>query len=96
MNTELLSSFIPAILSSTTGRILVRPTLQVDVDAHPNIFALGDISESKGPKMGRAAMTQADLVGENIVALIKGTALRDYEPQAIDGMLKLSLGLVSS
>lgn len=73
----------------------MRPTLQVEDDAHPNIFALGDISESKGPKMGRTAMAQADLVGQNIVAMIQGTALHDYEPQVIDGMLKLSLGLVS-
>ena len=86
---------MPSGFSSTTGRVLVRPTLQLDDDAHSRIFALGDIAESNGPKMGRTAMAQADLVCENIVAMIEGTMLRDYEPKAIDGMLKLSLGLVS-
>lgn len=73
----------------------MRPTLQLRDDAHPNIFALGDISEIEGPKMGRTAMAQADLVGQNIVAMIQGAVLHDWEPQVIDGMLKLSLGLVS-
>ncbi|KAF3361381.1 hypothetical protein VdG1_00003 [Verticillium dahliae VDG1] len=92
-NTGFLTSFIPSGFSSTTGRILVRPTLQLDDDAHSQIFALGDVAESNGPKMGRAAMAQADLVCENIVAMIKGTMLHDYQPKVIDGMLKLSLGL---
>ncbi|KAH7354537.1 oxidoreductase [Plectosphaerella cucumerina] len=92
-NTDFLSLFVPHLLSKTTGRILVRPTLQVEDDTHPNVFALGDISESEGPKMGRTAMAQADLVGENIVAMIQGKGLKEYVPQPIDGMLKLSLGI---
>ncbi|KAJ3453722.1 hypothetical protein MRS44_017969 [Fusarium solani] len=92
-NIGFLTSFIPSGFSSTTGRVLVRPTLQLDDDAHSHIFALGDVAESNGPKIGRTAMAQADLVCENIVAMIEGTMLRDYEPKVIDGMLKLSLGL---
>ncbi|KAJ6033193.1 Fe-regulated protein [Penicillium canescens] len=92
-NTEFLSSFIPSNFSRTTGRILVRRTLQLAGDAHSNTFALGDVAETEGPKMGRSAMAQAELVCENILALIKGTTLRRYEPKAIDGMLKLTLGL---
>ncbi|CAG8893665.1 unnamed protein product [Penicillium egyptiacum] len=93
-NTKFLSSFVPSNFSRTTGRILVRRTLQLADDAHLNIFALGDVAETEGPKMGRTAMAQAELVCKNILALIKGTKLRPYEPKAIDGMLNLTLGLV--
>ncbi|KAJ5607471.1 Fe-regulated protein [Penicillium hordei] len=91
-NTKFLSSFIPSNFSKTTGRILVRQTLQLAGDAHLDTFALGDVAETEGPKMGRTAMAQAELVCENILALIKGTKLRPYKPKAIDGMLKLTLG----
>ncbi|WYZ42177.1 hypothetical protein EsH8_V_001072 [Colletotrichum jinshuiense] len=92
-NTGFLSTFIPSLLSGTTGRIKVRPTLQLDDDAHPNIFALGDIAEVNGPKMGRTAMAQAEHVSENMVAMIKGALPSEYKPKVIDGLLKLSLGL---
>jgi apoptosis-inducing factor 2 len=90
-----MTSTMPTLLSAKTGRVLVRPSLQVDDANHLNVFSLGDIAECKGPKMGRSAMSQADLVALNIVAMISGSKLRDYEPEPIDGMLKLSLGLVS-
>ncbi|KAH7394626.1 putative amid-like NADH oxidoreductase [Pyrenochaeta sp. MPI-SDFR-AT-0127] len=92
-NSKILSSYLPNSISSRTGRIIVRPTLQLADNAHPNIFALGDIAEIDAPKMARAAMTQADIVSANIVAMIKGAKVQDYEPTTIEGFLKLSLGL---
>lgn len=45
--------------------------------------------------MGRTAMAQAEHVSENMVAMIKGALPSEYKPKVIDGLLKLSLGLVS-
>ena len=69
--------------------------MQLTDNAYPNIFALGDVAETGAPKMARAGMMQADVVSDNIVASIKGVHLQDYVPNAIEGFLKLSLGLVS-
>jgi NADH dehydrogenase FAD-containing subunit len=81
-------------------RILVKPTLQVHFSDHPtskqsNIFALGDVAESGGPKMGRAGMVQAEIVRANIASLIKNKEkLETYVPIPLEGALKLSLGKV--
>lgn len=88
-------------MSTQTQRILVRSTLQLKDDEKFNknvyhIFALGDVAETGGPKMARAGMMQAEIVGGNIVALIKGKKLAEYTPLALEGALKLSLGKVST
>lgn len=92
-NCSVLSPFLLESISSETGFVKVEPTLQISGSVNPNIFALGDVAETRGPKMARAAMAQADLVSINIVALIKGDKLKDYVPHAIEGFLTLSLGL---
>ena len=59
-----------------------------------HIFALGDVAETGGPRMGRAGMMQAEIVCQNILAMIKGKKLDEYIPLALEGALKLSLGKV--
>ncbi len=79
---------------------MVKPTLQILCPAKSdkpinNIFALGDVAETGGPKMARAGMMQAEIVRSNIVAMIKGKNLNEYIPSPIEGALNLSLGKVS-
>lgn len=59
-----------------------------------NIFALGDVAETGGPKMARAGLLQAEVVRSNILSLIAGGRLKEYRPVALEGSLKLSLGKV--
>jgi NADH:ubiquinone reductase (non-electrogenic) len=68
-----------AIDKTNRGLILVEPTLQVR--AHENIFALGDIAFFKdaSPTLagtGQLALQEAGLVARNIRALIRGESLR--------------------
>jgi NADH dehydrogenase FAD-containing subunit len=59
------------------GFIEVTPTLQLP--GHSNVFALGDVS-TLTPKMAGRARRQAQLVAENIRALIDGGQLKTHEP----------------
>ena len=59
------------------GFIKVTPTLQLP--GHPNVFALGDVS-TLTPKMAGRARRQAQLVADNIRALIDGGQLQTHEP----------------
>lgn len=61
------------------------------------MFALGDVAESGGPKMARAAECQSHIVASNIVSLIKSSATvsSTYQPvRAVEGAIKLTLGKV--
>jgi apoptosis-inducing factor 2 len=75
----------------------VKPTLQF-LNPHlksPHIFAIGDVAETKGPKMARAGIFQAEVIQENIAALIKGElATKVYAPMSLEGSIKLTLGQV--
>ncbi|KAF2441074.1 FAD/NAD(P)-binding domain-containing protein [Karstenula rhodostoma CBS 690.94] len=66
-------------------------------DRFPHIFAFGDVAATGGPKMGRAALFQAEIVIENIRKLIKRSkSLSTYKPNiALEGAIKLTLGKVS-
>src|SRR4029077_20852428 len=60
------------------GFITVGPALQVG--AHDNVFAIGDVSSADAKMAGMAGM-QARLVAENIIKLVNGDrALAAYEP----------------
>ena len=71
--------------------------LQVVGDkTYPNIFAFGDVAETGGPKMGRAGAFQAEIVCQNMVAMIKDQVpWAIYKPNAAEGAIKLTLGKVS-
>ncbi|PVH88900.1 putative AMID-like mitochondrial oxidoreductase [Cadophora sp. DSE1049] len=103
-NSSILASFSPSSISPLTHRILVNKNLQLldgtegkagTSTASPNIFALGDVAETRGPKFARAGSAQAEIVRGNIVALIEGKGekkLQEYVPSVLEGSLKLSLG----
>jgi apoptosis-inducing factor 2 len=79
---------------------LVQPTLQIanGKGAEARAFALGDVAETDGPKMARAAWYQAEIVRQNILALIRGQKPSStYVPNLeVEGSLKLTLGKVSN
>ncbi|KAL6915109.1 hypothetical protein ACHAPO_010290 [Fusarium lateritium] len=91
---ELLSQYSPKSIASN-GEILVGPTLQVEnvPSLKKNIFALGDVAQSGGPKQARAGIMQSDVVVNNLLRLIKGQpAEARYVPHFFENTLKLTLG----
>ncbi len=87
-------------VSSGSKAILVNPTLQITgpEDTYRNVFAFGDVAETEGPKMARAGIVQADIVSDNLNALIRGhEPVASYKPRpGIEGALKLTLGKVGA
>jgi NADH dehydrogenase FAD-containing subunit len=53
--------------------------LKIQLPGQPNVFALGDVS-TLTPKLAGAAGPQAQLVADNIRALIEGGQLQTHEP----------------
>ncbi|EXJ69239.1 uncharacterized protein A1O5_07275 [Cladophialophora psammophila CBS 110553] len=101
-NSDVLREFSPSSVSAS-GAILVDKTLQIRNAPSPNIFALGDVVDLPGPKMGRAATMQGFLVAENIVQAIRGkqtktrtVLLKKYTPSMVDSSIELTLGLGKS
>ena len=82
-------------LIASIGFLRVRPTLQLLNPSYSNIFALGDIADTGAPKAARPGMMQADVVVENILALIDGKEpTKNLEVGA--AAIHLTLGLVST
>jgi NADH dehydrogenase FAD-containing subunit len=76
--------------------IAVKKTLQIADSKYPNVYALGDVAETGGVRMGRAASQQADVVSYNITRAIRGKSLREYKPiPFMEAGIDLTLGLVS-
>ncbi|KAF5875642.1 putative amid-like nadh protein [Botrytis fragariae] len=94
-NSSPLKPFLPDAITEN-GFIRVEPTLQVksENENYRNIFAIGDVAATDGPKMAFAGMAQADVACSNILTLIRGhqNTLQPYVPSFIEGKIKLSLG----
>lgn len=74
------------------GFVRVRSTLQVD--GHPDLFAVGDCASLRGHRLPRAgvyAVRQGPVLARNLEAWLSGGSLRDYEPQE-DFLALLNLG----
>ncbi|EFQ98094.1 oxidoreductase [Nannizzia gypsea CBS 118893] len=95
-NSSILANLFPSAICGQSGQILVHPTLQInngDNMPNPNIFALGDVAKTTGPRMERTARSQAEIVAANIVSLIMGhTPLETYRVTEAHGVIKLTLG----
>ncbi|KAH6896752.1 hypothetical protein B0T10DRAFT_602176 [Thelonectria olida] len=92
------SGLLTGLASETvteSGHIKVKPTLQIDNDAFPNIYACGDVVDTNTPNPnGRSANRQADIVADNVLLAIRGkqpTCV--FENYWADGIIKLTLGL---
>ncbi|KZT30134.1 FAD/NAD(P)-binding domain-containing protein [Neolentinus lepideus HHB14362 ss-1] len=89
------ASFLPrALLSPTTGRVLVKPTLQLQDPAYAHVFAIGDVAETGGPRQARPGFKQAEIVSKNVRRLYEGNGegqLETYKPDLAG--IHLSLGI---
>lgn len=97
-NSGIIANLFPSAICKQSGQILVHPTLQINNGPNmpnPNIFALGDVAKTTGPRMERTARAQAEIVALNIVSLITGyTPLQTYRVTEAHGVIKLTLGKV--
>ncbi|KAG9786667.1 Fe-regulated protein 8 [Exophiala dermatitidis] len=89
---DLTKEFSPASVAPTGG-IRIEKTLQMKDAPSDKIFALGDVIDTPGPKMGRAASLQGFHVARNIVRSINHKPLKPYKPSMIDTSIDLTLGL---
>ncbi|KAK7432316.1 hypothetical protein QQZ08_001263 [Neonectria magnoliae] len=78
-----------------SGHIKVKPTLQLDNDNLPNIYACGDVADTKTPNPnGRAASRQADVAADNVLLAVRGKSPTYlFENNWADGIIKLTLGM---
>lgn len=88
------TSYFPShVLSQTTSRVIIDPTLQIH--GYPSAFAMGDIIEWKEQKQAVKAMAQVPIVVHNILAVANGDtkSLKVYK----GGLewIALTLGTVS-
>jgi NADH dehydrogenase FAD-containing subunit len=98
-NSQLISNLDPSAVNTETLEILVNSGLQVTSRTLEtgNIFSLGDVAQTGGPKMARAGLAQADVVCDNIISMINGKSPKSiYSPIAAEGFIKLTLGKVRS
>jgi NADH dehydrogenase FAD-containing subunit len=103
----LMAAFHPEVISPTTGRIRIHPTLQVDnstandddVEDMSHIFACGDCAESGAIQAGHTAYWQGQQAAQNIVKMIANKEvllagpLGEYIPT--HPAIKVTLGRVS-
>ncbi|KGO60944.1 FAD-dependent pyridine nucleotide-disulfide oxidoreductase [Penicillium expansum] len=91
---DIIAELCPDAVSSSGGFVKVKSTLQIADDRFSNIYAAGDIVASTGPKNGRSAARQAEIVSNNVVRAIKGQSLTMYHSDMlIEGGIELTLGL---
>jgi len=88
-----LRTLAPDCIASD-GYISVRPTLQLADPAHPTVFAIGDVADTKNQKSARRGVQHAHVVAENIARLAAGDADAELsEYSQVPWRIILSLGL---
>lgn len=75
----------------------MKPTLQIDDESLPNVFVCGDVADTKvANPNSRIAGRQAEIAADNVVLAVRGKKPSyTYKPAWGDGIIKLTLGLVS-
>lgn len=94
-SSQLIGDFAPEAIAKS-GRIKVKPTMQIDVASLPHIYVCGDVAEAgvTNPN-GRAAIKQATYAADNLVLALQGKPPSNlYQHYWADGVIKLTLGLV--
>ena len=83
---------------SASGHIKVKSTLQIDDESLPNIYVCGDVADTHDANPNsRIAARQAEIAADNIVLAARGKKPKyNYTTQWGDGVIKLTLGLVST
>jgi apoptosis-inducing factor 2 len=96
-NSDVVRSLSPLSIDHE-GYVKVKPTLQIDDEAFPNIYVCGDVAATgeRNPN-ARSAMRAAMVVADNILRATEGKKPKHkYRPHWADAVIKLTLGLVSS
>ncbi|CAM1509031.1 Fc.00g027700.m01.CDS01 [Cosmosporella sp. VM-42] len=90
----ILKDFAPNVISES-GHIKVKKTLQLDDPSLSNIYACGDVADTKTPNPnGRSANRQADVVSDNVLLAVRSKEPSyEYRNFWADGIIKLTLGL---
>ncbi|KAI0404089.1 FAD/NAD(P)-binding domain-containing protein [Xylaria palmicola] len=96
-NSALVAELSPGSITAT-GHVLVKPTMQIADESLPHIYVCGDVAESRAPNPNsRTARAQAAVAADNVILAVDGREPTEkYEPQWIDGLIKLTLGLDKS
>jgi len=94
-NSDLLATLTSQTINPTTKFVQVKPTLQIQDERYPHIYAVGDVIESTDIKTGHYAWIQSVAALNNIMKDIKGGG--EPEPYISKGipLIKLALGAVS-
>ncbi|KAJ3033626.1 hypothetical protein HK097_004784 [Rhizophlyctis rosea] len=68
-NSALLTTLSPTIVDKC-GRVKVKPTMQIEDDRYPNVFAAGDVTNTEDPNSGGVAWKHGDVIYQNILKMI--------------------------
>ncbi|KAF4826143.1 Fe-regulated protein 8 [Colletotrichum tropicale] len=96
-SSDLVRELAPEAIAKS-GRIKVKPTMQINVDSLPNVYVCGDVAETgvTNPN-ARSAMKQAMFAADNLVLSLQGKKPSYfYQPAWADAVIKLTLGLHKS
>ncbi|KAF5022519.1 hypothetical protein F66182_5421 [Fusarium sp. NRRL 66182] len=87
------------ILNQANGFVKVGPTLQFADPGYSNLYACGDIADSKAHKAARPGAGQATVVAKNIAAMVEGKQPEEHikiEPPAIHLTMGLTKNMIFS
>lgn len=90
-NSALMKEFAPDTLNPATGFIKVKPTMQIQDDNYPHIYAVGDVSDHTDVKIGHYAWMQGLAAITNIRHQIRKEELEPYKSKDL-ALIKLVLG----
>jgi NADH dehydrogenase FAD-containing subunit len=92
---NILETLAPACINAARF-VKVKDTLQIADSRFPNIFALGDVADTKAHKSARPALKQVEVVVSNILKLLEDERdLVKYEV-ADPAAIHLTLGIEKS
>ncbi|KAJ2967712.1 hypothetical protein NUW58_g10385 [Xylaria curta] len=96
-NSGLIAELSPNSIAAS-GRILAKPTMQIDDDSLPNIYVCGDVAETTAANPNsRTARGQASVAADNVILAMDGRKpTNKYKPQWMEAFIKLTLGLDKS
>lgn len=95
-NSSMIKELAPDAINKDTGFVKVKPTMQIQDDRFPNIFAAGDVTDHTDVKTGHYAWMQGCAALVNIRKLIDGATQEELEPYKSKdlALIKMILGKV--
>ncbi|KAI7888321.1 uncharacterized protein EV154DRAFT_310978 [Mucor mucedo] len=93
-NSGMLAELAPDAINKETGFVKVKPTMQIQDDRFPHIFAAGDVTDHTDVKTGHYAWMQGYAAFENIRKMIAGATQEELEPYKSKdlALIKMILG----